>query len=436
MKRRAFVATALSASRILGANDRVRIGLIGAGGRGFYVATLMKRAPKVDYVAVADVWEPNQRKTREWAGADCRMFTDFRKILELKDVDAVHVGASDHWHCIPTVMACAAGKDVYVEKPLGHNIREQQAMVKAARQHNRIVQTGTQHRSAPHFPEVAEIIRSGELGEIRFVRVWNYANFTGAAVASVPDSAPPAGLDWDFYLGPAPKVPYNARRHLVTYRYFFDYAGGYITDFGIHRLDTVHQVMGLDGAGAGPKSVSAVGGRFTWKGPGDVPDTLQATFEYPGFVLSYEGVNTNGFGVGALTPGHKYYNQGFEHDQPNGICIYGTNGTIFCERIGYEVFPEPVSRMEKKPRIKERRRNVTDATEAHAANFVDCVRSRKRPNADVEIGHRSSLIAHLGNIAYKTGRKIKWDSEREQIVGDAEASALLGRKARKPWDLI
>ena len=228
-----------------------------------------------------------------------RVFGDFRKLLEQKDIDAVHIATPDHWHAIPTVLACEAGKDVYVEKPLAHNVSEGRAMVAAARKYKRIVQAGTQHRSAPHYREVERIIQSGELGEVRFVRVWNYSNLTPNGIGRTPDSPAPEGLDWDFYLGPAPKVPFNRARFLGTFRWFWDYAGGTITDFGTHRFDTVHQVMDVEA----PKTVSATGGRFSLKDNGEMPDVLQATYEYDGFVLSYEACNINAHGTGRTHAG-------------------------------------------------------------------------------------------------------------------------------------
>jgi len=429
MHRRQFLAnaaTALAAGRAVGANDRVRVGLIGCGGRGRYVAGLMREAPGVEYVAAADVYLPNAERVQQWAGPNARAFQDFRRLLELKDVDAVHVATPDHWHAIPTVLACQAGKDVYVEKPLAHNVREGRAMVNAARRYNRIVQAGTQHRSSPHFREVEQIVQSGTLGKVNWVRVWNYANWFPQGIGREPDADPPAGLDWDFYLGPAPYVPYNRKRFLVTYRWFWDYSGGYITDFGTHRLDTVHQVMGV----TAPNTAAASGGRFTLRDAGEIPDVLQVTYEYPGFVMSYESCLLNGHGVGGRTPDMKYYNAKGAEDRPNGMAFYGTNGALYADRIGYEIYPEPKSPLERK------QMNTTDATRLHAANFIDCVRSRNKPNAEVEIGHRSTTVAHLGNIAFKTGRKLHWNAGTEEFTDDGEASKLLARVARKPWDLI
>jgi len=418
-------ATAVSASKVVGANDRVRLGLIGCGGRGRYVGGFMKEAPGAEFVAVADVYEPFTERAREWAGGGAERYKDFRRLLERKDVDAVLVATPDHWHISAAVLACLAGKDVYVEKPVTHNVREGRKIIEAARRSGRIVQAGTQHRSSPHFAECARMVRSGELGEVRFVRVWNYMSRFPEGIGRVPDSEPPAGLDWDFYCGPAPLRPFNARRFGPTFRQFWDYSGGMITDFGTHRFDTVHQIMGVDT----PLTVSASGGRFSMKDAGEMPDVLQATYEYPGFIMSYETSDLNAHGLGGRTPGMKYYNARGAEDRPHGEAYYGTNGALFADRIGFEIYPE-------RDRVKRRQTNVSDATSLHARAFVECVRSRKTPPATIEMGHRATLIGHLGNISFKTGRKLRWDAAREEFVGDAEASKLLGREARKPWNLI
>jgi predicted dehydrogenase len=443
MQRRQFLGgaaaaslTALSAGRVLGAGDTVRVGLIGCGGRGMAVARLMRQVPGVAFVAACDVYEPNAAAAREWVGSNCQSYRDFRHVLDRKDVDAVLVATPDHWHAIPTVLACRAGKDVYVEKPLGLTVREGRAMVEAARQHDRVVQAGTQHRSADHYREAARLVQSGELGRVHFVRVWNYVNMFPDGVGRKLDGDPPAGLDWDFYLGPAPAVPYNRNRFLNTFRWFWDYAGGLLTDWGTHRFDSVHQVMGLDA----PLSVSAAGSRYELRDGAETPDVLQVTYEYPGFVLSYEASNINGRGVGGRTPGRAYYRARGPDDRPHGETFYGTRGTLLSDRIGFEVVPELESARSggrtPKPRMERRQAVGRDSTDRHVQNFIDCVRSRQRPAADVEICHKASTVAHLGNIAYRTGRKLRWDAAREEIIGDAAANALLGRPARKPWDLI
>jgi predicted dehydrogenase len=436
-------ASAFSAGRILGANERVKVGLIGCGGRGMQDAKLMRQVAGVDFVAVCDVYEPHAAAARQWAGPQCRPYRDFRKLLEQKEVDAVLIATPDHWHAIPTVLACQAGKDVYVEKPLAHTIHEGRAMVEAARRHNRVVQLGTQHRSAPHFRQAARIIQSGKLGPVHFVRVWNYLNMDPDGIGRAPDASPPPGLDWDFYLGPAPYVPFNKHRFLVTYRWFWDYAGGMATDFGTHRFDSVHQLMGVET----PLSVTASGGRYVLRDGAETPDTLQITYEYPSFVLSYEASMVNAHGLGGRTEGMKYYLARGKDDRPHGQAYYGTKGALFADRIGFEIYPEVKG--ESGPgavnvanddstgyRMERQQVPAQDATDLHVENFIVCVRSRQRPVADVEIGHRSTIVPHLGNIAYHTKRKIRWDAVREEIIGDPEASSLLGRKARKPWDLI
>jgi predicted dehydrogenase len=454
MKRRQFIrraaqtaavvsaSTAFSAQRVLGANERVNVALIGCGGRGMLDAKLMRAVPNVDFVAVCDVYDPRAAEAREWAGTRAKLFRDFRRVLELKEVDAVLIATPDHWHAIPTVLACQAGKDVYLEKPVAHNVREGRAVVNAAKRSNRVVQIGTQQRSAPHYAEVARIIQSGELGRVHFVRIWNFVNMFPNGIGKAPDSDPPPDVDWDFYLGPAPNVRFNKNRFVNTYRWFWDYGGGLVTDFGIHRFDSMHQIMGVDT----PRTASASGGRFGLLDGAETPDFVQVTYEYPSFVMSYEASMLNAHGAGGRTPGKKYYQAKGAQDRPHGEAYYGTNGTLIVDRLGFEIYPEMKNvsgpgalgkgeviegfRMERKEVAAE------DATGLHVKNFIECVRSRKQPVVNAEAGHRSTNVAHLGNIAYRTGRKIRWDASKEEITGDDDAAKLLSRKARKPWDLI
>ncbi|MCH5375314.1 MAG: Gfo/Idh/MocA family oxidoreductase, partial [Planctomycetes bacterium] len=338
-------------------------------------------------------------------------------------------------------LACESGKDVYVEKPLGHNVVEGRAMIKAARRYDRVVQTGTQQRSAAHFPRIREIIQGGELGRVHLVRIWNYSNRYPDGIGREQDSDPPTGLDWDFYLGPAPKVPFNRKRFLGAFRYFWDYAGGVPTDWGTHRFDVMQWIMDV----SAPTSVSASGGRFALDDAGEVPDVLQATFEYPGFVLSYESTLLNAFGTGGRSPGMKYYRANGPDDRPNGMAFYGTNGTLLADRWGFEIMPElqPGQKATEQDRdspahyrMRREEAFTPDSTELHVRNFFDCMRTRKRPVADVELGHQASNVAHLANIAYKTGRKLRWDAGREMFVDDADACEYLRRLARPPWNLL
>jgi len=453
MKRRQFIkrvvqtgavvsATALSGKDVLGANERVRVGLIGCGGRGMFDAKLMRDVPNAEFVAVCDLYPPHLAKAKEWAGTSAKEFKDFRRLLEQKDIDAVLIATPDHWHAIPTVLACQAGKDVYVEKPLAHNIQEGRTMVEAARRHNRVVQMGAQQRSAPHYAEVARIIQSGELGRVHFVRIWNYTNMFPNGVGRAPDSDLPEGVDWDMYLGPAPYVPFNKNRFIGTYRWFWDYGGGLVTDFGIHRFDSMQQIMKADA----PVSVTASGGRYGLTDGAETPDVVQVTYQYPGFILSYEACMLNAHGAGGRTPGKKYYQARGADDRPHGEAYYGTNGTLIADRLGFEIYPESnttsgpgaAGREQRSEGFRMQRKEMSaeDATASHVKNFIECVRSRKKPAADVEIGHRSTIVAHLGNIAYRTGHKIRWDAAKEEIVDDPEAAKLLARQRRKPWALI
>ena len=453
MERRQFIqgtagtalasVAALARGRILGANDRLNVALIGCGGRGRALADLVAaQITDVELAAVCDVYEPHAAAAKARAGPGCRSYGDFRRLLEQKDIDAVLVATPDQ-HATIAVLACQAGKDVYVEKPLAYSIREGQKMVEAVRRYNRVLQTGTQHRSAPHIRQAAEILQSGQIGPVNFVRVWNYLNMSPDGIGRTCDSAAPSGLDWDFYLGPAPRVPFNRNRSLVSYRWFWDYAGGMATDYGTHRLDSVHQVMAVDA----PRSAVAAGGRYELKDGAETPDVLQITYEYPGFVLSYEASMLNDHGCGGRTPGKMYYLTRTTNDRPHGMAFYGSKGSLFADRVGFEVYPEP--RGESGPGtvnavdnsaggFRAERLDVAgaDSTGLHLKNFIECVRTRQKPVANVEIGHRSTIVPHLGNIAFRTGRKIHWDAEREEIPYDPKAAELLDRPARKPWDLI
>ncbi len=438
----AATLTAASASRVVGANSRLRVGLVGCGGRGRSVASKIAAVEGVEYTYFCDVYDKQAESAREaLADASAKVGRDYRRVIESRDVDAVHVATPDHWHALPAVDAIREGKHVYVEKPLGHNVLEGQAMVKAAAGSKAVFLTGTQHRSQPHFAEAAELVQGGGLRDVHFVRVWNYANLMPSGPGRIPDSDPPPGLDWDFYLGPAPWVPFNRMRFLRTYRYFYDYAGGWITDFGTHRFDTVHQIMGQER----PRTVTAAGGRFAVSGMGDQPDLLQVTYEYPDFVLSYETCNINSFGsVGRLTPDMPLHGARGTENRPNGMAFYGSNGTLIADRLGYEIVPETgayggsLSDGEafEASRLERMHEASSEPSALHAEHFVRCVRDGEAPRCDAPTGHRSSLVAHLGNIAYRAGRKLVWDAEAEDFVNDPVASRMLGRKARKPWDAI
>ena len=410
--------------RIRGANERVVVALIGAGRQGVSNLGNAIKQPDTEVAAVCDVYEPNLAKGLASAPG-AKPFADFRRVLENKDIDAVIIATPDHWHPIQTILACEAGKDVYVEKPIGVAVAEGRAMVGAARRYRRVVQTGTQQRSGKHFQQAAELVKSGRIGKVTQVRTWNFGNESPTGIGNPPDAAPPKELDWDMWLGPAPMRPFNPNRFGVfpdrwsSFRWFWDYAGGMMTDWGVHWLDIVQLVMGVDA----PRFVSASGGKFVLEDNRETPDTILATFQYPGFICTYENRVANG---APLLNG-----------KTNGITFHGTDGTLFVDRQGLEIFPE----------TRKSGETTVDRTQAlavensnqhhldHMKNFIDCVRSRETPVADIEIGHRSTTTALLGNIAYRTGRRIEWDGARERIVGDAKASAHLARPYRRPWKL-
>ncbi len=322
------------------------------------------------------------------------------------------------------MLACQAGKDVYVEKPTSVAIAEGRKMVQAARKYNRVVQVGTQQRSAVHFQQAAKLIQDGAIGRISSVRCWNVGNQAPDGIGAPPDGSPPEGLDWDAWLGPAPKRPYNPNRFGVFpgvfshFRWFWDYAGGMMTDWGVHLIDIVHMAMNVDA----PTSVSTVGGKFVLADNRETPDTIVASYQYPGFVMTYENRVANGRTVNE----HTY-----------GIEFYGTEGTLFVDRQGFEITPE--TRREDGQlvdRMLARRRSSTPDNPSHARNFVDSIKSRKPPICDIEIGHRSSSAALLGNVALRSGGTVVWDGKTETVTnGNTKATALLDVPYRAPWKL-
>ena len=289
MERRDFMKGVLAAAsgglfagKVLGANDRIRIGQIGLGGRGKYEYEVCMQNPGCEIVAVADVYQPLVDLAVRRLGNKVSGYTDFRRILDRKDVDAVFISTPDHWHAIPSIMACQAGKDVYCEKPLSHTIEEGRRMVNAARKYNRVFQTGSQQRSAPHYRKIVELIHSGYIGKVAMVECWNMMNEYPEGQGNPPDSDPPSGLDWDMFLGPAPKRPYNRNRFIYTYRQFWDYAGSMMADWGAHHMDIVHWAMGVDA----PKSAAAIGGKFVMQDDRETPDTFAGEFEIPALRLA------------------------------------------------------------------------------------------------------------------------------------------------------
>jgi len=403
-------------------SDRVVLALIGAGRQGMGLLKAFGEQKDARLAAVCDVYAPHREKAREASGAEA--CADFRRVLDRPDIDAVVVATPDHWHPLMTVMACQAGKDVYVEKPVSVAVGEGRKMVEAAGKHRRVVQVGTQQRSGVHFQHAVEIVRSGRLGKVTLVRTWNVDNSFPEGIGNPPDSAPPPDLDWEMWLGPAPRVPFNSNRFGVrpdawsSFRWFWDYAGGMMTDWGVHLLDIVQWAMDAEA----PRAVWASGGKLALQDNRETPDTLTVSFEYPGFVAVYENRVCNG----RPFDGHGY-----------GITFHGSEATLFVDREGFELIPEWGSegprRTTRTDALREGSSNPQVAT--HVRNFLDCVKSRERPVSDVEVGHRSTTTCLLANIAYRTGRKVHWDAAREQVQDDPGAAAYLRREYRPPWKL-
>jgi len=409
---------------VVGANDRINIGLIGSGGMGQANLRDMLRTGQVSCLAVADPYEPNRDAGMMMTDGAAKGYKDFRQVLDRKDIDAVVVATPDHWHAIPMIMACQAGKDVYQEKPLSHTIAEGRHMVEAATRHNCVVQVGTQQRSGEHFVKAVELVRSGKIGKVTLAETWIHGNEYPEGLAALPDAAVPPWFDYDFWLGPAPMRPYNRAHILGTFRWFWDYSGGILTDWGTHLLDIVNWAMGVDA----PRTIYATGGKFALDDCRETPDTLEVVYEYPaspasgkGFTVRFSNRVANGHGP----DGHDY-----------GIQFYGTDGTLFVDRSGYTLWPEP--RRVGSERVADP--NVMHGEGSaqhypHVLNFLDCVRSRQKPHSDVATMHRSTSVGLLGVIAYKLGRKLTWDAEREQFPDDADANKLLTKEYRKPWVL-
>jgi predicted dehydrogenase len=406
------------------ASDKVVMGVIGTGRMGIGNLEDFAKQPDVEIAVVCDVYVPNLNNGLKAGGGATTSCKDFREILDRKDIDAVIVASPDHWHALMAVESCKAGKDVYVEKPISTTIEEGKRMVEAARKYNRIVQVGTQQRSGIHFQKAVQVVQQGMIGKVSFVRTWNYDNSFPEGIGNPPDSDPPADLDWDAWLGPAPKVPFNTNRFGVgdrwsTFRYFWDYAGGFMTDWGVHLLDIVQWAMKADA----PSAVSAAGGKFYIQDNADAPDTLQVTFEYPGFICTYENRWDNG---------NSMYGKGY------GIEFHGTDGTLFVDRSGFRVDPEKRQfgdkRADRAPSMEMQSANNSHMD--HVRNFLDCVKSRQRPTSDIEIGHRSTSTCLLGNVALRSKQRIAWDGAKQQLIeGDDRAKRLLGREYRAPWKL-
>lgn len=450
MNRRTFIqrAAALSSATALGnrtishaapAAEPIRTAFVGVGGRAFALLDIFAAQPDVNVVAIADLdparVAPAMKLLAERSLAAPAVHEDFRRLLDDRSIEAIVVGTPDHWHAIPTILACQAGKDVYVEKPDGHNIVEGQRMVAAMRKHSRIVQLGNQARSDPGFLEAMDYIRRGKLGRVLFAKAWE--NAKQHAIGYPPDGEPPQGVNYDLWLGPAPRRPFNPVRFHGNWRWFFDYGCGDLGNDGVHRLDYARWALDTYFASRGepplgtPHRVAAHGGKWYFDDLQEWPDTLEVSYQFArpqnsggtggntrhsepanGVVLTYE--------MRLWTP-YPYY------DESEGAVLYGDRGYIVLGVRRWRAF-DPQNKLVASGQCS------LDAT-LHVRNFLQCVRTRQRPNSDIEtVGHPASLLCHTGNIAWRVGRSLEIDSATENFINDDEANALCTRpEYRAPW---
>jgi predicted dehydrogenase len=444
MNRRTFTKTAaalgafatLSASaRPADSNERIRLGFIGVGNRGDQLLDAFLVHKDAEVVALCDVYEPYLDAAQKKAGGKAKLHGDYRKLLDEKGVDAVVIATPDHWHALQFVAACRAEKDVYVEKPLSLCIAEGRRMVRVAGETKRVTQVGLHRRSAAFVKEAVQLLHDGAIGKVTVAKCYHLRNESPMGIGKPADCEPPAGLDWDMWLGPAPKAAYNPNRCLYKFRWFSDYSGGQLTNFGTHYLDVIQWALGQDA----PKSVCALGGKYVMEDNRDIPDTLEAVWEYDSALATFSQYNAT------ASPGNP---GGFEME------FRGTKGTMFVnEGQGYQIIPEKVrtkelpalSPLARKENAEQSRamQAVREAasgkgradTADHARNFLDCVKSRKATNCPVAVGHASTTATLLAKIALKRGRLLTWDAEHERVTNDDEANKLLSYEYRSPWKL-
>jgi predicted dehydrogenase len=412
-------AASMPLASCMGANEKLVCGLIGAKGMGNADLQAFLRQPNTECAAICDVDENvlNQRiaDTEKIQGYKPKGFKDFRKLLEEPGIDVIIIGTPDHWHCIPFVNAAQEGKHIYCEKPLANYIEELNIMERAVQRYGNVVQVGQWQRSDKHWQDAVEFVHSGQLGKIRSVRTWSYQGWM-KSVPVVPDSAVPAGVDYDFWLGPAPKRPFNKNRFHFTFRWFWDYAGGMMTDWGVHIID--YALFGMKAKA--PKSVMAMGGKFAYPEDAcETPDTQQALYEFDGYTMLWD----HGIGI-----------DGGYYGRSHGVGFVGNNGTLVVDRGGWEVMPEGGDNpaMER----VELQKGDGQGLNNHMKNFIDCIKDRdKVPNTNIEIAANTARVCHLGNIAFKTGRRLYWDADKSNFIGDDDANNYLVPTYRAPWEL-
>jgi len=420
-------------------NEKIRVGFIGVGNRGTQLLNGFLEHDDAEVVALCDVYEPYlmrdyskvDKKLRDSLGgripkmnenlnSNVARYKDFRRLLDRKDIDAVAIASPDHWHAVQSIMACQAGKDVYVEKPLSITIVEGRKMVRAAKRYDRIVQVGLHRRSSKTYMQAVKDVQAGKIGKVTVARAYRISNMYPDGIGEYPDTDPPEGMDWDMWLGPRPKRPYKNNLALYKFRWWKSYSSQ-VANWGVHYCDAIRWAL----AEEAPISISAHGGRFAIDDDRTIPDTMEVIFELPsGVLLVFGQYEANG--GPALVEGE--------------VELRGTLGNLCCGSNGssYKIMPTRGGQFQdnslkiKPADIKSMDGNLTVQ---HIRNFLDCVKSRKQTNCDMETGHRSTTFALLANIALATKSRIEWDPKNEQIIGNKKANNLLQYKYRKPWKL-
>jgi len=389
-------------------SERTRIGVIGIRGQGKFLATSMAGFSDVEIATVCDVDEsllPIAAGSVEQAqGTPTRKETDFRRLLDDDSIDAVVVATPDHWHALITILACQAGKDVYVEKPVSHNIIEGQRMVEAARKYQRVVQSGIHQRSGSHFQTAVEYVRSGKLGAVKLAKAWTIHK--RKPIGFKKNGSVPKGVDYDMWLGPAAERPFNPNRFHYNWHWFWDYGTGEMGNWGVHMLDIAR--WGLD-VGL-PSRVSSAGGKYYFNDDQQTPDTHLVNFEYAGKTLTWE---------------HRLWSAHGMEGRSAAAAFFGERGTLVVDRGGWKVYDVADAITS----------DTSDQSRTHHRNFIDCIKTRAVPTSDIEIGHVTSALCHLGNISYRLGREVMFDPSAMNFGADDEANAMLGREYRSQWDL-
>jgi predicted dehydrogenase len=413
---------AAPAIQVLGANEQIAVGLIGCSGRANdLVRTFLKAG--AEFKAVCDVDQTRLAHGRDIAGGnDVAAYTDYRQLLERKDMDAVIIATPPHWHPLQFIDACKAGFDIYCEKPIGVTIYEGQMMVKAARKYDRVNQCGTQSHSAPLYREAMQLLHEGYIGQITKAKSWSLRNNHPQGIGQEVITNPPDELDWDFWLGPLPNTPYSRQRCHGTFRWFWDTEGGWMTDWGTHQLDIIQWGIRQDY----PESVSAEGGKFFFTDCSQMPDTMDAVFRFKDCLVQFELRSAN-----AHDPAHQPTMPTWDG---YGIEFYGSSGTMFLDRDRLIVWPEKEP-FGKATAAIDKTGDHREMNDNHVQDFLTNIKSRKRCVCDVEVCHRASSTSHLGNIAYRTGERLVWDGVEEKITNHPELNSWLQREYRQPWKL-